>query len=98
MALHFMGRSLLQLDRFDEAEAAFKRRLTFQPHSDMSRFYLACVYARSGKPEEARRMWQELMEVNPAFSVVHVGRALPYRDPTVVEKMLTALREADIAF
>jgi adenylate cyclase len=98
MALHFMGRSLLQLDRFDEAEAAFKRRLTFQPHSDMSRFYLACVYARSGKPEEARRMWQELMEVNPTFSVAHVGRALPYRDPAVVEKMLTALREAGIAF
>jgi adenylate cyclase len=43
-------------------------------------------------------MWQELMEVNPAFSVAHVRGALPYRDPSVVEKMLSALREVGIVF
>ena len=50
MALHFMGRSLLALDRFDEAETAFKKRLILSPHSDMTRFYLAALYARTGRP------------------------------------------------
>ena len=35
MSLHFMGRALLALQRYDEAEIAFKRRLMFSPRSDM---------------------------------------------------------------
>jgi adenylate cyclase len=96
MALHFLGRALLSLNRFDEAEAAFKKRLTFSPNSDMSRFYLACVYALTGRAEEARAMWQEVLRVNPKFSVAHVGRVLPYRDASVVERLPKALREAGI--
>ena len=96
MALHFMGRALLALDRFDEAETAFKRRLTFSPRSDMSRFYLAALYARTGRPEEARAMWQEMLEVNPNFSAEHLRRTLPYRDPNVFGRLVDALREAGI--
>jgi adenylate cyclase len=96
MALHFMGRALLALDRFDEAETAFKRRLTFLPRSDMSRFYLAALYARSGRPDEARAMWRELMEVNPAFSLEHLSRTLPYRDPNVLGRLIESLRGVGI--
>jgi adenylate cyclase len=62
----------------------------------MSRFYLACVYALSGRAAEARAMWAELMRVNPDFSLAHIGRVLPYRDPAVVERLPAALREAGI--
>ena len=55
MALHFMGRALLALGRLDEAETALKKRLTFAPRSDMSRFYLACIYGRTGRKERRRR-------------------------------------------
>ncbi len=96
MALHFMGRALLALDRFEPAEKVLKKRLSFTPNSDMSRFYLACVYARTGRKEDAQRVWRELMEVNPSFSARHIGSALPYRDPTIVERYLTALQEAGI--
>jgi adenylate cyclase len=96
MALHFMGRALLALDRFDEAETAFKRRLTFLPRSDMSRFYLAALYARSGRADAARAMWRELMEVNANFSVEHLSRTLPYRDPNVLGRLISSLREAGI--
>ena len=97
MALHFMGRALLALDRFDEAEIAFKKRLVLSPHSDMSRFYLAALYARTGRPEEARRVWSELLEVNPGFSVEHIRQTVPYRDPAVLDRLVEALRENGIA-
>jgi adenylate cyclase len=97
MALHFMGRALLALDRFDEAETAFKKRLALQPHSDMTRFYLACLYARTGRHEEARRYWDELMEINPQFSLDHLKRGLPYRDPQTLDRMADGLRAAGIA-
>lgn len=96
MSLHFMGRALLALGRYDEAEIAFKRRLTLMPRSDMSRFYLACLYGLTGRHEEARRSWQETLEVNPNFSIDHQRRTLPYKDPTLLDRLVEGLRAAGI--
>jgi adenylate cyclase len=96
MSLHFLGRALLALGRFDEAEIAFKRRLTLTPRSDMSRFYLACLYGLTGRHEEARRYWRETLEVNPGFSIEHLRRALPYRDPNLLDRLMGGLRNAGI--
>jgi len=96
MSLHFLGRALLSLGRFGEAETAFKRRLALAPRSDMTRFYLTCLYARTGRHEEAQRCWDEMLKVNPCFSVDHLKRALPYRDPNLVDKLIDDIREAGI--
>jgi adenylate cyclase len=96
LALHFLGRALLSLGRFDEAETAFKRRLTLAPRSDMTRFYLACLYGRIGRHEEARRYWREVLEVNSNFSIDHLKRALPYRDPNLFDRLVDGLREAGV--
>src|SRR5262245_65351172 len=93
MSLHFLGRALLALGRYDQAEIAFKRRLTLTPRSDMTRFYLACLYGLTERPEEARCCWRETLEVNPGFSVEHLKRALPYRDPNFVEIGRASCRE-----
>jgi adenylate cyclase len=97
MSLHFLGRALLALGRYDEAESAFKRRLALMPRSDMSRFYLACLYGLTGRREEARRTWQETLEVNPNFSLEHLKRTLPYKDPAVLERLLDGLHDAGVA-
>jgi adenylate cyclase len=97
MSLHFLGRAQLALGRFDEAEIAFKRRLTLTPQSDMSRFYLACLYGLTGRYEEARRYWQETLQVNPNFSIDHLKRALPYKDPTLFDRLVAGLRDAGVA-
>ena len=94
MSLHFLGRALLALGRFDEAEAAFKRRLSLMPRSDMSRFYLACLYGLTGRSEEARRSWQETLDVNPNFSIEHLRRNLPYKDPLLFDRLVEGLRKA----
>ncbi|WEX90060.1 adenylate/guanylate cyclase domain-containing protein [Sinorhizobium garamanticum] len=97
LSLHFLGRALLSLGRFSEAEIAFKRRLTLAPRSDMTRFYLACLYGRTGRHEEARRYWREVLEVNPNFSVDHLKRALPYRDPNLLDRLMDGLRDAGVS-
>ncbi|MEY9999102.1 adenylate/guanylate cyclase domain-containing protein [Sinorhizobium fredii] len=97
LSLHFLGRALLSLGRFDEAEIAFTRRLTLAPRSDMTRFYLACLYGRIGRHEEARRYWRETREVNPNFSVDHLKRALPYRDPDLLDRLVDGLREVGVS-
>lgn len=97
LSLHFLGRTLLNLGRFEEAEIAFKRRLALAPRSDMTRFYLACLYGRTGRAEEARRYWHEVFEVNPSFSIDHFKRAMPYKDPAVLNRLIGGLREAGIS-
>ncbi|WOS63449.1 adenylate/guanylate cyclase domain-containing protein [Sinorhizobium fredii] len=96
LSLHFQGRALLSLGRYDEAESVLKRRLTLSPRSDMTRFYLACLYGRIGRHEEARRYWREVLEVNPNFSVDHLRRALPYRNPNLLDRLVDGLREAGV--
>ena len=60
-------------------------------------FYLACVYARRGRYEEARRLWNELIAINPAFSIEHYRRTLPYADPTTFDRVIEPLKDAGIA-
>lgn len=96
MALHFMGRAFLNLERYADAEKVFKMRLTFAPRSDMTRFYLACLYACTEREDEARAMWAELKGVNPTFSVDHLARALPYKEPRTFERLVEGLRGAGV--
>jgi adenylate cyclase len=63
----------------------------------MTRFYLACICARRGRYEEARRLWEELIAINPAFSVEHYRRTLPYADPAIFDRVVEPLKDAGIA-
>jgi adenylate cyclase len=62
----------------------------------MTRFYLAALYGRTGRHDEARRLWDELLEINPDFSVDHLRRSLPYRDESLFDRFLRGLRQAGI--
>jgi adenylate cyclase len=63
----------------------------------MTRFYLASLCGHTGRHEEARRLWQEMMEINPAFSVEHLRKMVPYRDPAWFERFTDGIRKAGIA-
>ena len=97
LILHFIGRAQLGLGRIAEAEANFKRRLIRSPRTDMTRAYLASIYGATGRADEARQLWTELLEINPKFSVEHLRRALPYRDPAWFEAFAGGLRQAGLA-
>jgi len=90
------GRAQFSLERFDDAEASFKRRLIRMPHSDVTRAYLASLYGHTGRHEEARLVWGELMEINPKFSLEHMRRVMPYKSPTGLDRLLDGLRKAGL--
>jgi adenylate cyclase len=95
--IHACGRAQFALARYDEAEATFKRRLIHMPRSDVTRAYLASLYGHTGRHEEARKMWRELMEINPQYTLEHTLRILPYRDPAPLEQFVEGLRKAGVA-
>ena len=89
------GRSQLALERYDDAEASFRRRLIRMPRSDVTRVYLASLYGYTGRMSRLE-MWRELMEINPAFSVEHPMRLMPYADPAPLERFAEGLRRAGL--
>ena len=90
------GRALYALERYDDAEAAFKRRLIRMPRTDVTRAYLASLYGNTNRPDEARKMWRELMEINSTYTVEHMRRILPYKDPAPLDRFVEGLRKAGL--
>ena len=94
--MHACGRAQFALERYNEAEATFKRRLIHMPHSDVTRAYLASLYGHTDRHEDARRMWRELMEINPKYAPEHTLRILPYTNPAPLEQFVAGLRKAGL--
>jgi adenylate cyclase len=94
--MHAQGRALFALGRYEEAEAAFRRRLIHLPGSDVTRVYLASLYGHAGRNDEARRMWTDLVDLHPEYSLDHTLRILPYTDPAPLERLVEGLRKAGL--
>jgi adenylate cyclase len=94
--IHSLGRAQFSLERYEEAEASFRRRLIRMPRSDVTRAYLASLYGLTGRHEEARQLWRELMEINPKFSLEHLRRVMPFKTPATLDRLAEGLRRAGL--
>lgn len=95
--LHAQGRAQFALGRYAEAEANFKRRLIHMPSSDVSRAFLASLYGHTGRHEEARQVWRELMAIHPEYAIELTLRVLPYSSPAPLAQFVEGLRKAGLA-
>ena len=73
-----------------------KRRILRNPDTNSSRALLAAAYAHIGLIEEAREAWREALRVNPAYSLEHRRKALPYKNPDDFERVAEGLRKAGL--
>jgi len=94
--IHFLGSAYLVAGKFEAAAALFKERIRLAPKTDLSRAFLAVALGHLGEAEEARRVWRELIEINPKYSFAeHVGR-LPFRDRVDIDHLAEGLSKAGI--
>lgn len=96
MGLQYLGRAQFAMEQYEEAERTFTRRLIHAPHSDMTRAFLASLYGHTGRVDDAQRLWQEVMEINPDFSVDRIRRDLPYREASWFDRYVDGLSKADL--
>ena len=73
-----------------------KRRIVRNPETDASRVLLAACYGQMGMLEEAREAWREALSVNPAYSLEHRRKVLPYKNPADFERIVEGLRKAGL--
>ncbi|RWC50631.1 MAG: adenylate/guanylate cyclase domain-containing protein [Mesorhizobium sp.] len=96
VVLHFQALAFFQLGRYEEAVDLLKQRLARNAFTDVSRALLAASYGHLSRFEEARAVWQDLLRVNPDFSLEYRRKVLPYKNPADFEPMVEGLRKAGV--
>ena len=66
--LHFLGTAYLLAGKYETAATLLKQRIALVPETDFSRVMLASALGHLGELDEARRVWNEVREVNPKYS------------------------------
>jgi adenylate cyclase len=94
--LHFQAMALFQLRRYEKAVDFLKRRLTRNPSTDVSHALLAASYGHLGRFDEARVEWQEVLRINPDYSLEYRRKVLPYRNASDFERVVDGLRKAGL--
>jgi len=94
--LHFLGLAYLLAEKYETAAALLRQRIILVPNTDFTRAILASALGHLGELDEARRVWGELMDINPKYSFyAHVGRQ-PFERKEDVERMAEGLRKAGV--
>jgi tetratricopeptide (TPR) repeat protein len=82
--------------RYDEALAALKKALLLNANLLPTHEILAVTYGELGREEEARAELAEVLRLSPSISLEVRRQRLPFKDPAILERWLTALRNAGL--
>jgi adenylate cyclase len=94
--LHFLGIAYLLAGKYETAAAMLRQRILLVPNTDFSRAVLAATLGHLGENEEARRVWTELMKINPKFSFsAYIGRQPML--PEDAERVVAGLAKAGLS-
>ena len=89
-ALHYKNGDI------DRALADFEAAVDISPSFQLSRVWLAAAYAAADRPGDAEWETREILALDPGFSLSHVRRAFPIKDPIYRDRFLEDLRRAGL--
>ena len=93
--LHFLGSAYLLAGKYETAAALLRRRVFLVPGTDFSRAILASALGHLGDIDEARRVWSELIEINPKYSFGEHFSRQPFRQGDI-ERVAEGLAKAGL--
>jgi TolB-like protein/DNA-binding winged helix-turn-helix (wHTH) protein/Flp pilus assembly protein TadD len=88
------GQAFYILGRYDEAIQAFRKGIASNPASERLHVWLAAALAQSGQIDNAEWEVEEVRIINPDFSLRHMQRTFPFKDPADREHFMQGLRLA----
>ena len=91
-----LGHAHYLTGRYEEAMATLRRVLARNPDFMPAHAYLAVIHRELGLEEGARAAGAEFRRLSPELSLDALRQRLPYKDPTVLERILTAARKAGL--
>jgi adenylate cyclase len=92
---HF-GSALRNTGRFEEAVSAFKKALQRSPDNIFAHIGLAATYSMMGREKEARAEAEEVLRLNPKFSLEGFAKMTPYKNQAQIDRFIDSLRKAGL--
>jgi adenylate cyclase len=90
-----LGATHINLGQYEEAVAAFKKTLQiFGPDQVLAHQGLVRAYMKLGREKEARVELEEILRIDPKFSVLTYVKTLPYKDQRVIDDYVSDFRKA----
>ena len=93
---NILGVSYRESGQYKEAIATLKEGIARYPEWVLSHYALVTVYCATGQYKEARAEAEEILRIDPLFSLEQHTMRLPYKDPAVNERLLADLRKAGL--
>jgi adenylate cyclase len=94
----FLGHAFRNAGRFEEAVLAYKKSLQRAPDFVAAHIGLGTTYSLMGREKEARAEAEEVLRINPKFSLDHFARTalMSYKDQSEIDKVVNAMRKAGL--
>ena len=90
------GHALRTTGQFEEAVSAYKKAIQIAPDNISAHLGLVATYSMMGREKEARAEAAEVLRINPKFSLDYKAKTLPYKDQSVTDRYVAALRKAGL--
>jgi hypothetical protein len=94
--LYFLGVAYLLAGKYETAAALLRERILLMPGTDFSRVLLASALGHLGEVDDARRVWQELKEINPKYSFSEHFARQPFKKQEDVQRFAEGLVKAGL--
>jgi adenylate cyclase len=95
--LHMLGMAYLLAGKYETAAAVLRERVLLVPETDFSRALLVSALGHLGEADEARRIWQELKEINPKYSFSEHFARRPFKREEDVQRIAEGLLKAGLS-
>ena len=91
-----LGRSYFMTGQYDKAIKTFKKAVHVNPDYLVARAFLAASYSSLERQAEAAAEADEVLRINPKFSLDSYAKTLPYKNKADIERYISALRKAGL--
>jgi adenylate cyclase len=91
-----LGHAYYLTGRYEEAIATLKRTVIRNPDFMPAHAYLSAIYAELDREQDAEAEGEEFVRLSPQLSPEALRQRLPYKDPAVLERVLSAARKAGL--
>jgi TolB-like protein len=94
--LQFLGHIYRTTGQYEEAVQAYQQSIKCQPDHIFSYIGLAATYSLMGDQVKAHQTGEEVLRINPSFSLEKFAKIIPLKDKSVKERYVQALRDAGL--
>jgi adenylate cyclase len=91
-----LGLSYAYIEQYDEAIKWCEKAVHQEPNDLLARMMMTVVYSLSGHDEKARAEADEMLRIQPKFTIDKFKKKLTYKRQTDRERFLGALRKAGL--